>query len=71
MCNDVVSASLLTMYSSSIICKDKGILNGKIIEKPDKNPDCYPSMGTYAPFTTLHKNDDLRCKYHYQTVKSS
>jgi hypothetical protein len=59
------------MYSSSIICKDTGILNGKIIEKPDKNPDCYPSMGTYAPFTTLHKNDDLGCKYHYQTVKSS
>jgi hypothetical protein len=71
MCIDVVAASLLTMYSPSIICKDKGILNGKIIEKPDKNPDCYPSMGTYAPLTTLHKNDDLRCKYHYQTVKSS
>ena len=55
MCNDVVLASLLTMYSSSIICKDTGILNGKIIENPDKNPDCYPSTGTYAPFTTLHK----------------
>ena len=64
MCNDVVSASLLTMYSSSIICKDKGILNAKIIAKPDKNLDCYPSMGTYAPFTALHKNDDLRFKYH-------
>jgi hypothetical protein len=36
MCNDVVSASLSTMYSSSIICNDKGILNGKIVENPTK-----------------------------------
>ena len=50
-----------------------GNLNGKIIENPLENPDCYPSMAmsTYALFTTLHQHDDLMCKYHYKTVKSS
>jgi hypothetical protein len=59
------------MFSSSIICKEMAILNDKIIENPVKSPDCYTSMGIYAPFTALHQKYDLRCKYYCQTVKSS
>ena len=45
-CNNIVTDSISTMYSSPIICEDVDVTNGEIIENVVKIPGCYPSMVT-------------------------